>query len=97
MSGVERRRRIQLFLRMVVVVFPLIFLSTTFMPRELVTAGWLLAVSWANPVTYLLGGMRFLLGGTEPAHYLWIGYAFTALGALAAMLFAVSSTRKVLV
>jgi len=78
-------------------VFPLIFLSTTFLPRALVTSGWLLTVSWGNPVTYLLGGMRFLLGGTEPAHYLWIGYAFTALGALAAMLFAMSSSRKVLV
>lgn len=78
-------------------VFPLVFLSTTFMPRELITAHWLRAVSWANPVTYLLEGMRYLLAGTAPAEYLLIGLAFSFASAGAALAYALTGTRRVLV
>ena len=78
-------------------VFPLIFLSTTFMPRELITARWLRIVSWGNPVTYLLEGMRFLLGGTAPVEFFFIGLALTGLTALLALIFALTGTRRILV
>ena len=78
-------------------VFPLIFLSTTFMPRELITARWLRVVSWGNPVTYLLEGMRYLLAGTAPVEFFLTGLGLTGLAALAALLFALSGTRRILV
>lgn len=78
-------------------VFPLIFLSTTFMPRELITAGWLRAVSWVNPVTYLLEGMRYLLAGTAPLEYFLLGLGLTSAGAAGALLFALTGSRRVLV
>lgn len=78
-------------------VFPLIFLSTTFMPRELITARWLRAASWANPVTYLLEGMRFLLAGTAPLEFFLIGLGLTAAAAIAALVFALTGARRILV
>jgi ABC-2 type transport system permease protein len=78
-------------------VFPLIFLSTTFMPRELIAARWLRVVSWGNPVTYLLEGMRYLLAGTASVQYFLLGLGLTGSAALAALLFALSGTRKILV
>jgi ABC-2 type transport system permease protein len=78
-------------------VFPLIFLSTTFLPRELITSRWLLTVSWANPVTYLLEGMRALLAGTAPLSFLTAGLAITAASAALALLFAITGSKKILV
>jgi ABC-2 type transport system permease protein len=78
-------------------VFPLIFLSTTFLPRELITARWLLAVSWVNPVTYMMEAMRFLLAGTSSVGFFQAGMGLTALLAAAASLFAFTGRRKILV
>jgi len=78
-------------------VFPLIFLSTTFMPRELITARWLRIVSWGNPVTYLLEGMRYLLAGTAPVEFFLTGLGLTGLAALTALLFALTGTKRILV
>lgn len=78
-------------------VFPLIFLSTTFMPRELITANWLRVVSWGNPVTYLLEGMRYLLAGTAPVEFFLIGLGITSALAAGSLLFALSGTRRILV
>ena len=78
-------------------VFPLIFLSTTFMPRELITARWLQATSWANPVTYLLEGMRYLLAGTAPLEFFLIGLGLTAAAAIAALVFALTGAQRILV
>ena len=41
--------------------FPLIFLSTTFVPVEYITAGWLKVVATINPTTYVYAAMRSLL------------------------------------
>jgi ABC-2 type transport system permease protein len=78
-------------------VFPLIFLSTTFLPRELITSRWLKAVSWGNPLTYLMEGMRYLMAGTAPGWYLTAALVLAGTGALAALLFALSGCRKILV
>ncbi|WLR58351.1 ABC transporter permease [Guptibacillus hwajinpoensis] len=40
------------------VFFPLIFLSTTFVPYELIEAGWLKVAATINPTTYLFEAMR---------------------------------------
>lgn len=46
-------------------VFPLLFaslfLSTINMPRELIEADWFRAVTWLNPVSYMVDGMRSLI------------------------------------
>jgi ABC-2 type transport system permease protein len=41
--------------------FPLIFLSTTFVPKEYITATWLKWVATVNPTTYIYDSMRSLL------------------------------------
>ncbi|WP_251135842.1 ABC transporter permease [Exiguobacterium sp. s138] len=38
--------------------FPLIFLSTTFVPKELIEAEWLKVAATLNPTTYIMEGMR---------------------------------------
>ncbi|PKP03427.1 MAG: ABC transporter [Bacteroidetes bacterium HGW-Bacteroidetes-6] len=76
-------------------VFPLLFLSTTFLPRELITAKWLLAVSWGNPVTYILEGNRYLLGGTSSAVFFHTGIIMFALTAVVSVIFALSSAKKI--
>jgi ABC-2 type transport system permease protein len=38
--------------------FPLMFLTTTFAPREAITISWLHTAVAYNPVTYILDGMR---------------------------------------
>ncbi len=78
-------------------VFPLIFFSTTFMPRDLITAQWLRIISWGNPVTYLLEGMRYLLAGTAPVEFFLLGLGLTSAAIVASLLFALSGTRKILV
>jgi ABC-2 type transport system permease protein len=76
-------------------VFPLLFLSTTFLPRELINAEWLLAVSWANPVTYILEGSRYLLAGTSPAWFFYTGLIIFATGAVTSLSFALLSANKI--
>jgi ABC-2 type transport system permease protein len=78
-------------------VFPLIFLSTTFLPRELINAQWLLAVSWGNPVTYIMEAMRFLLTGSASSIFFFTGLAFSVLGTGLALMFAISGSKKILV
>lgn len=41
--------------------FPLIFLSTTFVPEEYITSGWLKWAARVNPTTYVFDAMRSLL------------------------------------
>lgn len=41
--------------------FPLIFLSTTFVPKELIEAEWLKVAATFNPTTYIFEGMRAVL------------------------------------
>ncbi|MBE0654283.1 MAG: hypothetical protein IH594_10830 [Bacteroidales bacterium] len=76
-------------------VFPLLFLSTTFLPRELITADWLLAVSWGNPVTWILEANRYLLAGTSPAEFFYAGLVILLLSAMASVGFALASAKKI--
>ncbi len=76
-------------------VFPLLFLSTTFLPRELITAKWLLAVATVNPVTYVLEANRYLLGGTASAEFFYAGLLFLSFAAFLSLLFALSSAARI--
>jgi ABC-2 type transport system permease protein len=76
-------------------VFPLLFLSTTFLPRELIRAKWLLTISWINPVTYILEGNRFLLAGTSPAKFFYIALIILVFTSLFSLLFALHSSKKI--
>ena len=78
-------------------VFPLIFLSPTFLPKELITAKWLKVVMWGNPVTYMLEAMRYLLAGTADVSFFRIGLIMSLTGALGSVFFALSGSRKILV
>lgn len=77
------------------VVFSLLFLSTTFLPRELITADWLLAVSWGNPVTYILEGNRYLLAGTSSIGFFFAGLLIFTLTSFASVTFALSGANKI--
>ncbi|MCY1691564.1 ABC transporter permease [Exiguobacterium sp. SL14] len=45
--------------------FPLIFLSTTFVPKDLIEAEWLKIATTINPTTYIMEGMRSVLTRPE--------------------------------
>ncbi len=76
-------------------VFPLLFLSPTFLPRELIKAEWLLTVSWGNPVTYLLEANRYLLGGTSPAIYFFISLIILSTTSIISLAYAQVSAGKI--
>jgi len=76
-------------------VFPLLFLSSTFLPRELITSRWLLAFSWANPVTYILEGNRFLLAGTSDGRFFAAALLIFSLSAIASSAFALSGAGRI--
>jgi ABC-2 type transport system permease protein len=54
--------------------FPLIFLSTTFVPRQYITATWLKWAATINPTTYVYDAMRSLLIDGWSARPLLIGF-----------------------
>ncbi|HEY5528993.1 MAG TPA: ABC transporter permease [Thermoleophilia bacterium] len=58
--------------------FPLIFLSTTFVPKEYITATWLRWVATINPTTYVFSAMRSLLLDGWRAGPLLVGMAVVA-------------------
>ncbi len=58
--------------------FPFMFLTTAWVSREVMT-DWLAAVTWFNPMTYALEGMRSLFSGWD----VWaLGRALLAIGAV---------------
>lgn len=75
-------------------VFPLLFLSSTFLPRELIKAKWLMTISWGNPITYILEANRYLLGGTAPRYFFCIGLMILAVTAAASLVFALLSAKR---
>ncbi|HPS25615.1 MAG TPA: ABC transporter permease [Bacteroidales bacterium] len=76
-------------------VFPLLFLSTTFLPRELMQAKWLLTVSWANPVTYVLEGNRYLLAGTSSAGFFHLAVLILGVTSILSVVYALSGAGKI--
>ena len=58
--------------------FPLIFLSTTFVPKQYITSTWLKWVATVNPTTYVFSAMRSLLLDGWKAGPLLVGFAVVA-------------------
>ena len=76
------------------VFFPLIFLSSTFVPKELIQADWLKFVANINPTTYIFEGMRaVMINGWETGP---VFQGFLAISGLCVLTisFAVMSARK---
>ncbi len=54
------------------IFFPLLFLSTTFVPMELIEAKWLRIAAKINPTTYIMEGMRAsIIDGWMPSAILY--------------------------
>jgi ABC-2 type transport system permease protein len=76
------------------IFFPLIFLSSTFVPLELIEANWLKIAAAVNPTTYIFEGMRSVLNvGWEAAPLLRAALAITILCGIT-ITFAVLSARN---
>ncbi len=77
--------------------FPLIFLSTTFVPKEYIAAAWLKWAATINPTTYVYDAMRSLLIDGWEARPLLIGagvmVAFATLTGLLALMQARRATQ----
>lgn len=76
-------------------VFPLLFLSTTFLPRELIKTDWLLFISWGNPITYMLEGNRYLLAGTSSSQFFIMALIIFTVTSVLAIAFALASSQKI--
>ena len=77
-------------------VFPLLFFSTTFTPKELIGSEWFLRIAQFNPVTYLFEGSRFLLAGTASAEYFYLACLILVISASAATGFALMGSKRIL-
>lgn len=60
---------------------PLIFLTTTFTPKQALS-GWMSTVADFNPVTYVLAGLRALIGTGWTTEVLQATFAIVAIGAV---------------
>jgi ABC-2 type transport system permease protein len=60
--------------------FVLLFLSSMNMPRDLIEAGWFQVIATANPVSYLIEGLRSLVIEGWDAETLALGYAVVLAG-----------------
>lgn len=95
-AAVMRTGKVELAGTIGSVVFMLLFLAPTFVPRELMGAAWLRAVSLANPLTYLMEAMRSLVSGTGAASAVPIAFAVAGAAGLGGAAWAVRSVRGVL-
>jgi ABC-2 type transport system permease protein len=77
--------------------FPLLFLSTTFVPKDFITVQWLKVAATLNPTTYVFDAMRSLLLNGWEAKPLLLGFgiilAMATLTGVAALVQAQRSTQ----
>lgn len=78
------------------IVFMFLFLAPTFVPRDLMGASWIKAVSLGNPMTYLMASMRYLVSGIGDAGSVPIAAALAAASGVGGTLLAARSVRNVL-
>ena len=76
------------------VFFPLIFLSSTFVPRSYITAGWLRTATDVNPTTYVFDAMRSVLIDGWQAQPLLVGLAVVLAFAIATGSLALWQARR---
>lgn len=76
------------------IFFPLLFLSTTFVPMDLIGGGWLRVAATVNPTTYVFDGMRALMIEGWMPSYVWYGLAVGFGSALVTIAFATFYARR---
>jgi ABC-2 type transport system permease protein len=76
------------------IVFSMLFLSTTFMPAQLIKAKWLLFIAKINPVTYALEGIRYFLGGTASPEYYFYAVLILGIMSFLSVIYALSGAKK---
>lgn len=64
------------------IFFPLLFLSTTFVPIDLIESRWMYLAARVNPVTYLFDGIRYLLIPGMEREVLYYGLILSAASAV---------------
>lgn len=72
--------------------FPLLFLTTTFVPQDLLS-GWLKVAATCNPITYILEAMRDVLMNGWDGEILLKGLAACVLISILPFVFAITSLR----
>jgi ABC-2 type transport system permease protein len=77
------------------ILFPLLFLSTTFVPMNLIEKGWFKVAATINPTTYIFDGMRALLIEGWMPNYVYYGLIIGFGSALVTSMFATVYGRKV--
>ena len=68
---------------------------TTLIPKELITAKWLPAVSWGNPVTYILEGCRYMMAGTSSVKFYFTALIIFSATTMIFILFAPASAKRI--
>lgn len=77
------------------IFFPMLFLSTTFVPLDLIETGWLRIATLINPTTYIFEGMRALLiKGWMPSYILY-GFFVGFIGSIITITIATMNTGRV--
>jgi len=77
------------------VFFPMLFLSTTFVPLDLIKTTWLRIAARINPTTYIFGGMRALLIKDWQPSYIIYGFLVVFIGSIITITVAAINARKV--
>jgi ABC-2 type transport system permease protein len=95
-AAVMRTGKVELAGTIGSIVFMLLFLAPTFVPRELMGARWLQVISVGNPLTYLMAAMRHLVSGIGPESSVPVAAAVAAAAGVGGTAAAVVSVRKVL-
>lgn len=76
------------------IFFPLVFLSTTFVPYDLIEASWLKVAAFINPTTYVFEGMREVMidgwGGSD----IWKAFIVITVFCIMTISFAAFSARQ---
>jgi ABC-2 type transport system permease protein len=75
-----------------ILFFPFAFLTTSFLPRD-VLSGWLSTIAAWNPVTYLLSGMRSLLYGGWDFYDIAVGFLMIGIVGAVSMTLAFTALR----
>ena len=95
-AAVMRTGKVELAGTIGSMVFMLLFLAPTFVPRELMGARWLQLVSVWNPLSYLMEAMRYLVSQIGDPSSIPVAFAIAAVAGLGGTILAALSVRKVL-
>ncbi|SET34598.1 ABC-2 type transport system permease protein [Natronincola peptidivorans] len=76
------------------IFFPMLFLSTTFVPLDLIETGWLRIAAIINPTTYIFEGMRALLIEGWRSAYILYGFLVGSIASVITITIATKSAAR---